>query len=386
MQAVKPDYAGGSIVNLMATLQGALGGPAHPYPPLREFPSGLLEGARHLLLLVIDGLGWHTLREVAPQSTLAAHLLGPLTSVFPSTTAAAIPVFLTGLAPQQHALTGWHMYCEEVDDTLVVLPLERRGGGALPPDFDPRGLFPAPPIYPRLPVECSVVTPAYILNSTFNRLHSEGAAGLGYYSLSQLVDRVLGRLAAPAARQFVYAYYPGLDSCAHEHGIGSRKVARLLGEIDREFTRLLGALAGSDTLVLVTADHGFIDARRSGHVELSRHPRLAGLLARPLCGERRLAFCYLKPGCGPAFEAYVANELADHAQARPSEALVAEGWFGLGAPAAALASRVGDYTLMMKQHCTIKDWVRGERRHTLIGVHGGVSPQEMTVPLVAVRC
>jgi hypothetical protein len=39
----------------------------------------------------------------------------------------------------------------------------------------------------------------------------------------------------------------------------------------------------------------------------------------------------------------------------------------------------------MQGRGTIKDWMPGEQRYTLVGVHGGVSEQEMLVPLVVVQ-
>lgn len=39
----------------------------------------------------------------------------------------------------------------------------------------------------------------------------------------------------------------------------------------------------------------------------------------------------------------------------------------------------------MKDNWTIKDWLAGEKRYTMIGVHGGTSDSEMRVPLIAMR-
>ena len=39
----------------------------------------------------------------------------------------------------------------------------------------------------------------------------------------------------------------------------------------------------------------------------------------------------------------------------------------------------------MKDNWTIKDWLPGEKRYTMVGVHGGISTNEMRVPLVAVH-
>jgi hypothetical protein len=38
----------------------------------------------------------------------------------------------------------------------------------------------------------------------------------------------------------------------------------------------------------------------------------------------------------------------------------------------------------MKQNYVIKDWLLGERRYVHVGVHGGVSEQEMHVPLIII--
>src|SRR4030065_680714 len=52
----RPAYPGGSLVNLMSPLTPALGGNS-PYAPLTALPPQHLADARHVVLLVIDGLG-----------------------------------------------------------------------------------------------------------------------------------------------------------------------------------------------------------------------------------------------------------------------------------------------------------------------------------------
>jgi hypothetical protein len=115
---------------------------------------------------------------------------------------------------------------------------------------------------------------------------------------------------------------------------------------------------------------------------LDLHPALARTLARPLCGERRAAYCYVRDDSRERFEQYVRNELYDRAILHPSDALVRQGWFGPPPHHRALASRIGDYVLVMRERATIKDWLPGEKRYRHIGVHGGTSADEMLVPLV----
>ena len=124
-----PDYKGGSIVNLMASLEIGLGGDPPRYPPCRLLDPVRVAARRQVLLLVIDGLGFNYLLGHAGAACLNRHVAGGLTSVFPSTTTTAVTTFLTGDAPQQHGLTGWHMYFQELGAVMAVLPGRPRFGG-----------------------------------------------------------------------------------------------------------------------------------------------------------------------------------------------------------------------------------------------------------------
>ncbi|MFP6682965.1 MAG: nucleotide pyrophosphatase, partial [Gammaproteobacteria bacterium] len=66
----------------------------------------------------------------------------------------------------------------------------------------------------------------------------------------------------------------------------------------------------------------------------------------------------------------------------PSEELIDEGWFGVGEVHSELSSRIGDYTLQMRDRYTIVDSLPGERRFNMNGVHGGTAAAELYVPLI----
>ena len=118
----RPDYHNGSIVNLTASILGAMGRPRAAYAPLAALPPERLRITRNVALLVIDGLGYNWLRSHGEGSFLQRHLLARISSVFPSTTASAVTTFLTGDAPQQHGITGWFMYLREIGAVTRVLP------------------------------------------------------------------------------------------------------------------------------------------------------------------------------------------------------------------------------------------------------------------------
>lgn len=395
---IRPDYEGGSIVNLMRTLGDACG--AHPkgtsfgapqplpYAPLRDLKVSSLDTARHIVLLVIDGLGYDYLQRNGAGGTLHGHLHSRLTSVFPSTTASAVTTYLSGLAPQQHALTGWHMYFSELDAIAAVLPLRPRGTGefdATPGEL-PRRLFGHAPFVDRIRRHATLVSPQDIAGSPFNLYHSGRAAVRGYKTLAELFGRIEASLREAAEPSYVYAYYAELDTLAHQHGVASDKLAGQFAALDAAFGNFLAAIADTDTIVLACADHGFIDSPPGRQIDLAQHPDLAATLARPLCGERRVAYCYVKPGEENRFEACVRDDLGECADLYTGRELIGQGWFGPGEADPRLASRIGDYVLVMRDNWTLLDWVEGERRHVQLGVHAGVSADEMFVPLVLARC
>ena len=376
-----PDYGGSGLVNLMSSIATALGGTS-PYPPLAALPPAALACARHVVLLVVDGLGHDYL--LGRDGALRWHLHGQLTSVFPSTTASAIPTFLTGLAPQQHGLTGWNMYFREIGAIAAPLPFRARTGHHLlsKAGVTPSELFGLAPLFDRLSLPCHVVSPQNIIHSDFNVALSGRAKRHGYKTLEEMFDQIAGLLRSDAPRSYVHAYWPQHDSLAHEYGVHSEPVAEAFDALDAAFGQLADVARARDSVVIVTADHGFIDTSADQTIDLDDHPKLRETLLLPLCGEPRASYAYVRSGREVAFEEYIHDQLADRVQLFRSEAVLSKGWLGPGVAHAALRDRLGDYVLLPRAHGILRDWLKGEERYTHIGVHGGLSAAEMIVPLV----
>lgn len=382
---VRPDYAN-SIVNLMATLEQGLGGRPGPYPVLEQLPPARVAAARRVVLLIIDGLGFDYLQ--AQDDAFRDWQQGPLSSVFPSSTAPAITSFMTGAAPQQHAITGWFMYLRELGAVATILPFRSRLGGV--PlhklGLDPAAVIGSSSLFDRIAVPGDYLIGRDLVHSAYSRTNAGGAQRYGYTDLDDCFTELYRLARVRGGRRFVYGYWPVLDALSHEHGVASRVVRRHWQELADRLRELAAALQGSDTLLIVTADHGFIDTRTASVVTLDRHPGLRELLLLPLCGEPRAAFCYLREGCRQRFERYIATHLEDCFQLHAVEDLIADGWFGLGEPHPRLAERLGDYLLVGKEDRILTERLPGESEWSLIGVHGGPSRAEMRVPLLVSEC
>ncbi len=377
-----PDYDN-SIVNLVASVAQAGGAGESGYAPLPQLPAERLTD-RPVVLLVADGLGYELL-ERHPNSHLARYLVGQLTSVFPSTTAAAITSFATAVAPQQHAITGWFTWFRELGSVSAVLPFTPRGGGTAYSELgvEPGQLVGARPFSERLAGCSRVLTPAYIADSAYSRFTAGPSERHGHRGLSDFFEQLKGLVKSGPG--YTYAYWTEMDAHAHHHGFHSDEVNHHFAAFDQAFGDFLEAIAGTDAIILVTADHGLIDTTPERVIRLEEHPHLAKTLALPLCGEPRAAFSYIRSGRAAEFEAYIQGELGHAVELRQSRELIEAGWFGHGRADPRLSMRVGDYTLLMRDNWVIRDRLLTEKPFSQIGVHGGLSEAEMAVPLIIVE-
>jgi hypothetical protein len=375
---MRPDYGGGSLVNLIASVVEGCGG-ARRHPVLAMLSPRELRQARNVVLIIVDGLGDNYLMRQGG-GELARRRRGAITSVFPSTTASAITTSYTGSTPLEHGLTGWFTYFGEAGYVAAALPFRTRGDN-LPlreKGLTPDRAFPATPIFESIKARSIVVSDQRIIDSDYNVRHCIGAERRAYATVEEFVAQVEAAVKSGPERKFVYAYWPEYDVVSHRHGSLSAEAAREFARVDEAFGDIVARLAGTESLIVATADHGFIDVPPEESLELPAS--LCALLRFPLCGERRVVYCHVHDPGG--FIQRARDWLGDRGEVERSQALVDAGWFGPGTPHPRFGERIGDVALVMHGHFTVKDWTPGEPRHLHIGNHGGPSEDEMLIPLI----
>lgn len=361
---VLPDYAGPCLANVVPALLAADGAPPPPWLPA---PAAQ---ARQVVLLVLDGLGWEQLgarRGLVP--TLAAGTGGPITSVAPSTTAAALTSLATGLPPAVHGMVGYRVRVR--GDVLNVLRWQLAGADARR-SVPPRGFQPFP-AFPRSGRPVPVVTRADYGATGFTAAHLGGATLRGWHTAAELVPEVRALLGA--GEPFVYAYYDGIDRVAHARGLDEHYEAELRAA-DRIVADLLGALPSGAALV-VTADHGQVEVGPS--VEVLGPEVMDGV--ELLTGEGRFRWLHARRGAVDDVAAAARACFGDVAWVVTLDEMVDEGWLG-GEPVPDVADRLGDVALAPFTATSFLDPAdTGEQR--LVGRHGSLTPAEMLVPLLS---
>lgn len=363
MEPVLSDYGGACIDRVVPALLHR--GLADPPPWL----PGVAAGARQIVLLVLDGLGWEQLKErshIAPR--LAAMEGSAITTVIPSTTATALTSLTTGTAPARHGVVGYRLRVEG-DQVLNVLRWRT-------PEGDARGRVAASDFQPLLAFEGThppVVTRSEFVHTGFTTAHLSGVRLCGWRMASTLVVAVRDLLRA--GERFVYAYYDGVDKVAHEYGLGEAYEAEI-GAADRLVEDLVEALPPGATLV-VTSDHGQVDV--GDRIE-ALAPEVMEL-TRLLSGEGRFRWLHAREGAAPDLAEAAAARHGHHAWVRTRRQAEVEGWFG-GPLSARVSARLGDVVVAVNQPIALLDPAdTGEV--TLRSRHGSLTGAEMWVPLLA---
>lgn len=377
-----PNYKNGSIVNLTSSILKAFNVKSN-YAPLKELDD--LDNTQNIVLLVIDGLGYEYLKKHGANSVFEKYLVKKLTSVFPAGTPSAETTLRTGATPEKHGIMGWYMYLKELGVVSVILPFVARCGGS---SFSNYGVG-KKEIFTEKTINEKINNPSYMVYpdeiSDGNKISGKEKYFLTFNSLRGLFTQIKKATKDSNKKKYIYAYWSQLDAICHRRGVKSKEAKKHFEELNQKIASFMELMRGTNTTLIITADHGLIDTPKEKVIFLEDHPKLYETLTLPLCGQARVAYCYVHPAKVKQFEKYVKEKLNYCCELYKSEDLIKRGFFGLFKPSEKLFDRIGDYALIMKENYIIKDKLLKEKIDVFIGNHGGVSKEEMFVPLVVIK-
>lgn len=337
--------------------------------------SATLPRAESVVLVLIDGLGAISLRAHAGHArrlTAGMAKKDVASSVFPSTTAAALTSILTGAWPGEHGLVGYSV----LDRSRGVLVNQLSGWEAA--HIDPATWQVAPTVFEQAaehgrPV-FAVGVAAYA-GSGFSRATLRGAEFVPAATPSERVAAAY-ELAERHPGAFVYCYLPEIDKAGHRYGIASPQWVSALEDIDAALAQPVPAGVG----VLVTSDHGMVDV--PGHKQVVLEPEHLIDVAH-VGGEPRMLHVYLEPDAdADAVLARWRRDLDGAADVGSRAEARAAGLFGPTVTDAA-SSRIGDLLVVARGNGAVYDGTAPDQRgRGMIGQHGGLTPEERQVPLL----
>ena len=400
--ALHPAYENQSLLNVPSTLCDWFSAPGLPHPTLGLSElNDLAEGCQQIILVLIDAVShkrfreWITRIDLEFQSTLQDSYLFPLTSIVPSTTCTVMTTLWTGRSPAEHGILGYELFLREyglIANMITHSPasFEGRSGLLYHAGFQPETALPVPTLGTHLSkagAEVFALLSSQIHNSGLSRMLYPSVNTYGFRTHTDLWIQVrhLAEMKLTKPR-LIWVYYGIVDNYSHHYGPDSEQAeAEFVTFLNTMYRVFLSRYVGNThqkTLLMILSDHGQLHTPKNPNYDLSNHPTLIDRLHMLPTGENRLAYLYPRPGQSEAIQEYIARTWPGMFQILPSSHALENGLFGPGESTREARSRIGDYLVISQGDAYL--WWSPKPNH-LLGRHGGLSEDEMIVPLLVTR-
>jgi len=119
-QIMIPNY-NKSILNLISSILNKYNVDTK-YSELFEIKDIMNKDYNNIVIVILDGMGENILANNSPTGILNKNKLCNITSVFPTTTTAAMTTYYSGKPPIETAWIAWTQYFKEYGKYIDVLP------------------------------------------------------------------------------------------------------------------------------------------------------------------------------------------------------------------------------------------------------------------------
>ena len=331
---------------------------------------------KNVVLLVMDGLGNNLITKYLKDDFLGRKNIGPISSVFPSTTTAAMNTYYSAKAPLEHAWLGWSCYFKECSRTINLFTNSDKYSNE-EINFDYQSLIKYENIFEQIKkvndVSQIVIYPKHLNNNY-------PVKNIKVKNIKGLVKKIKTSLKGNNDK-FIFAYYPEPDHTEHGYGPFNSKIEKMLLTFNKLIEKYFSRI-NEDTLIIISADHGLIDIKET--IYLEDHPALLNTLSLLPTIEPRAASLFVKKDKQLEFESLFYEIFKDKYFLFKREEVLKNQLFGYGQIHPKADDFLGDYLAVATSN-TCLDYKRHSDGFTFKGHHAGMSSDEMNIPLIIIK-
>jgi len=359
-----------------------------------------------VVLFLIDSFGWRFFEKFQDTPFLKRLTkngkVEKLTAQFPSTTSAHITTIHTGLTVGQSGVYEWFYYEPLLD--CIIAPLLFSFAGDQERDTL-NGMVKATKLYPNktlyqdlsmLGMDSHIFGMREYTPSTYSNVVMKGAKLNSFKTLAEAVVNLGKLLETQTKPTYVHFYFDKIDSICHEYGPTAMQteaeIEAFLLIMKYFFSRVF--TGKQKVLFLMTADHGASEVDPKTTIFLNKDKRFKGVerfiktnrsgeLLVP-AGSARDMFLYIKDELLEEAQEFFKNRLEGKAEVVKTEWLVEHGYFGpLISPQ--FQARVGNLVILPHRYESVWWYEKDKFEQRFYGHHGGLTPQEMEIPLITLE-
>ncbi len=395
---IKPRYDSGGFAGLPRAVQSFFGGEKFALP-LNAFQ----QEYENVILCFIDGFGWRHFEKFASHPFLERFSregqVLKLTSQFPSTTSGHVTCIHSGLNVGQSGIFEWNYYEPLLDAMIVPLLFSFSGTGERDQlkatGIDPKRLYPTHTLYQdlkKLGVTSTIFQHREYTPSTYSNIVFKGANARGFKTLPETLVNLKNALGNASGKNYFFLYYDRIDAMGHEYGPESAQLEAEADAFLHSMENFITTTKKGKTLFLLTADHGQSEVDPATTIYLNKlfpgiekfiKTNQKGNLLVP-GGSCRDLFLYIKDDMLDEAHKLLAAGLAGKADVVRTTDLIAQGYFGPEI-SDAFQAHVGNLVILAYRHESVWWYEKGKFEQKYYGHHGGLTPQEMEIPLLAME-
>lgn len=386
-----PDY-NNCLVNLANSILKKFGAKttAQTLPVADKYLSG---NYKNVVIFLLDALGTSIMeKHLDADGFFRSHFAGSFNSVYPPTTVAATTSLMSGLYPNEHAWLGWDIYYPQLNKTVTVFRntdqlSEKEGAKPSAKDSSGNPLWTIDSLNKPLPAADFKVGYKFTpYKSIVDKINDAG--GKAYFSMPFLppypkdLEAIFSRikkLCDEDGQKFIYSYWNEPDTTMHKTGTTSDATHEMITSLEKRIQELTSTL--SDTLFIITADHGHMDSK---NLCILDYPEIMNCLKQVPSIESRTLNLFVKDECRKNFPSLFKKNFGDDFLLLTKEEVLEQNVFGPGKNHPGLTGMIGDFIAFSISNTSIFN--THYQAQVEKGNHAGLTPEEISIPLITIEC
>ena len=262
---------------------------------------------KNVVFIILDGMGEHILEKVSPAGYFRKKEIDCITSVYPSTTTAALTTYYSGKPPYETGWIAWSQYFKEYGRDIDMLShresyTSRDLKNARINVFDTivkyKSVFEQ--IEEALPnIKAYEITPSYSDKRAKRSIRAD--------SIDEIIMNI-ETLCKNPDEKFILAYCDNPDGLLHKFGTDSEEVKEFIENTERKIEDMCKNLT-EDTVVIISADHGHKDINKA--YSILDYPEIQKCLILPPSLESRVVTFWVKEDMKEEFVKNIQNNLSN---------------------------------------------------------------------------
>lgn len=334
---------------------------------------------KNIVFLVLDGMGEHILNNISPKGYFSDKKIDCVTSVYPSTTTAALTTYYSGKPPYETGWIAWSQYFKEYGRALDMLthnesyirePIKKPTINVFDTIVNYETIFEQiEKVSPN--VKTYELEPSYADRRAKRSIRTENIDEI-IYTIEDLCE-------APGEK-FIFAYSDNPDGILHKYGTTSEEAKEFIQETEKKIQKLYENL-DKDTLLIISADHGHKDIEKA--YTLLDYPEIQECLIMPASLESRTVTFWVKENMRKEFEERFNKIFEKDFWLMTKEEFLEKNFLGFGKKNPKVDDFIGNYIALSTGSSIIRlETFLAEGKPIKKSTHCGLTKDEMEVPVI----